>query len=184
MTGCKKCEDLIQRELDGEITAKEAALLKAHIDECMGCRNLRHDFAALRSFIRRDELMQPPADITAKLTSRLDNKPRVGFVEGYVVPFIFQNRIRFALASFILFVAGFGLLFSYYQQDEMLGGFLEPTSISSEAYISIHSSGKPVFIIPVNNDKNTPKDEKDAYKTIEELLRGKYHDKDIHLADD
>jgi len=184
MIGCKKCEDLIQRELDGEITANEAALLKAHIDECVDCRNLRHDFATLRKFMRLDELQQPPADLTAKLTSKLHDKPRVGFVEGYIIPFILQNRIRFALASFILFVAGFGLLFSYYQQDETLGGFLEPTSISNEAYISIHSSGKPTFIIPVNNDKNTTKDEKDAYKTIEELLRGKYYDKDIHLADD
>ena len=179
MVDCKKCEKLIQRELDGDIIQAELVQLKAHIEVCSDCRKLREEYHSLREMLKEDEPFLPPDDMVNKLTLELKDKPRVGFVEGYVVPFILQNRIRFALASFILVAAGFGLLFSYYQVDETLGGFFDPAPASSEAFIGIRSPGQPTFFIPAGDDKNIEEGDEDPFEEIEELF-----ERDIHLAND
>ena len=184
MIDCKKCEDLIQRELDGEIGERDAKMLGAHIEDCSDCRKLREDYAALRRFFRVDRPLEPPVGMASKLTSRLAENARVGFVEGYIVPFILQNRIRFALASFVLVVAGFGLLFSFHQQDETLGGLLAPQQPVTESFVGIHSPGQPQFLIPTNDELNNIDGEKDPYRKLEDIIKGDTKDSDIHLASD
>ena len=179
MIDCKKCEDLIQRKLDGDISNSDSAAMDAHMRECTHCRELREDYASVRRMFKDDKPMPAPEDFFARLASRLVEKPRVGFVEGYIVPFILQNRIRFALASFILVLAGFGLLYSYYQQDDTLGGFFEPSTTATEAYIGIRSPGEPTFFIPANDGGYIVDEEKDTFKEIEEFFG-----KGIHLATD
>ena len=184
MIDCKKCENLIQKELDGEIGEHDAKTLAAHLKECSDCRKLREDYAALRKFFRTDQPLRPTVGLASKLTSRLPENPKVGFVEGYVVPFILQNRIRFALASFILVVAGFGLLFSFHQQDETLGGLLAPQQPMAESYVGIHSPGQPQFLIPTNDELNNINGEEDPYQKLEDIIKGDTKDSDIHLASD
>ncbi len=179
MIDCKKCEDLIQHELDGEITRADKARLDSHIEGCDECRKLKEEYTSLREFLNGDEPIAPPDDFVANLTSRLEDQPRVGFIEGYIVPFILQNQIRFALASFILVIAGFTLMFNYYQHDTTLGGFLEPTPTASNAYIGIHNNGQPTFFIPADDGGYIIDGERDQFTEIE-----KFFEKDIIVASD
>jgi predicted anti-sigma-YlaC factor YlaD len=47
---CEKCQELISDLLDGSINNQDKALLSSHLDECLGCRDVRTDLEAIVSF--------------------------------------------------------------------------------------------------------------------------------------
>jgi hypothetical protein len=184
MVDCKKCRNLIQKELDGKLSELEAARLREHIGVCDDCRRDWAGFAAVRDLLRADKPVEPPPDFVSRLASKLERTPKVGFVEGYVVPFFLQNRIRLAMASFILIVAGFGLLFSFYQQEKNFGSLISGADAYAEATIGIRSPGAPTFVIPASDEPIKDDENGDPSKEIEELLRTYYGESDMHLASD
>lgn len=172
---------MMQKELDGEIAGAEAADLHAHTEQCSSCHDAWHGYKAVRNLLHSDDPVAPPPDFAAKLASRLEESPRVGFIEGYVVPFFLQNRIRLAMASFVLIVAGFGLLFSAYQRDNSLGGIFDETGRYAEATIGIKSPGKPTFIIPASDSPNVIEENEAVIEEMEELIE--YHETGILVND-
>ena len=184
MISCKKCEKLMQKELDGEISVAGAAEFHKHIEECSDCHDAWQGYMAVRNLLHSDHPVETPPDFVSRLESVLEETPRVGFIEGYVVPFFLQNRIRLAMASFVLIIAGFGLLFSAYQRDPNLGGLFDETGGYADATIGIKSPGKPIFIIPVNENPNVVEENEAVIEEIEEMVRDRYHDSEIHLATD
>lgn len=47
---CEKCHELISDLLDGSISGRDKELLSSHLDECLGCREVRRDLEAIVSF--------------------------------------------------------------------------------------------------------------------------------------
>jgi hypothetical protein len=171
----------MQKALDGDITERETAELHAHIEECSKCYDAWQDFMAVKNLLRSDDPVAPPPDFTSRLASRLEETPRVSFLEGYVVPFFLQNRIRLAMASFVLIIAGFGLLFNVYQRDNTFGGRFNETGGYPEAIIGIKSPGEPTFLIPTSDDPGVIKEHDAAIEETEKAVE--YHETEILVND-
>jgi len=183
MIDCKKCERLIQKELDGEIKEAELNKMRAHIGECASCGEERQYFQALRKIMKEDRLVEAPPALVARLAENLPEKPRVGFFEGYVAPFLLQNRTRLAMASFVLMFAGAGLLYSYYRDTNMDTIYLSPDEYN-RAQIGIRTSGQAAFVIPAGEDKTVVEENDNAVEEMENALEGDYDESGIHLAGD
>jgi hypothetical protein len=59
---CEKCQDLIGDFLDGALSHEEQAKLSLHLEECLGCVDVRNDLQAIVGFCRanRGEYSAPP----------------------------------------------------------------------------------------------------------------------------
>jgi hypothetical protein len=59
---CEKCQELISDLLDGSISAPDKEFLSFHLDECLGCREVRADLETIVSFCQtqRGEYDAPP----------------------------------------------------------------------------------------------------------------------------
>ena len=59
---CEKCQDLIGDFLDGALGHEDQAKLSLHLEECLGCADVRNDLQAIVGFCRanRGEYSAPP----------------------------------------------------------------------------------------------------------------------------
>ena len=59
---CEKCQDLIGDFLDGAMSQEDQAKLSSHLEECLGCADVRNDLQAIVGFCRanRGEYSAPP----------------------------------------------------------------------------------------------------------------------------
>ena len=59
---CEKCQDLIGDFLDGALSHEDKAKLSLHLEECLGCADVRNDLQSIVSFCRdhRGEYTAPP----------------------------------------------------------------------------------------------------------------------------
>jgi len=59
---CEKCQDLIGDFLDGALGHEDQAKLNLHLEECLGCADVRNDLHSIVSFCRdhRGEYSAPP----------------------------------------------------------------------------------------------------------------------------
>ncbi len=59
---CEKCQDLIEDFIDGSLGHDDQAKLSLHLEECLGCADVRNDLQAIVSFCRehRGEYSAPP----------------------------------------------------------------------------------------------------------------------------
>ena len=69
MKNCEYYEELIGAALDGEITAEEEAALRAHLEECEGCRSFYESLRAISGI--EDELPEPPEGFTASVMAQV-----------------------------------------------------------------------------------------------------------------
>lgn len=82
---CEKCQELISDLLDGSISSQDKALLSSHLDDCLGCREVRTDLEAIVSFcqVHRGEYASPPNE--QALWLRIRNVVEVGH-PGAIAP--------------------------------------------------------------------------------------------------
>jgi hypothetical protein len=81
---CEKCQDLISDFLDGALSNHDQATLNSHLEECLGCADVRNDLQAIVGFCRtqRGQYTAPPN--TQALWQRIRNvveaeaRPQVG----------------------------------------------------------------------------------------------------------
>jgi hypothetical protein len=59
---CEKCQDLISDFLDGSMSQRDQSLLNSHLEECLGCADVRDDLQSIVAFARtqRGEYSAPP----------------------------------------------------------------------------------------------------------------------------
>jgi hypothetical protein len=59
---CEKCQDLISDLLDGALSQQDQITLNSHLEECLGCTDVRDDLQAIVGFCRahRGEYSAPP----------------------------------------------------------------------------------------------------------------------------
>jgi putative zinc finger protein len=59
---CEKCQDLIGDFLDGALSQEDQSTLDLHLEECLGCADVRNDLQAIVGFCRshRGEYIAPP----------------------------------------------------------------------------------------------------------------------------
>lgn len=59
---CEKCQDLIGDFLDGALSQEDQTTLNLHLEECLGCADVRNDLQAIVGFCRshRGEYVAPP----------------------------------------------------------------------------------------------------------------------------
>ena len=59
---CEKCHDLISDFLDGSLSHEDQTTLNSHLEECLGCADVRNDLQSIVGFCRanRGEYTAPP----------------------------------------------------------------------------------------------------------------------------
>lgn len=59
---CEKCQDLIEDFIDGALSHEDQTKLNLHLEECLGCADVRNDLQSIVSFCRdhRGEYSAPP----------------------------------------------------------------------------------------------------------------------------
>ena len=70
---CEKCQDLISDFLDGALSNDDQVTLNSHLEECLGCADVRSDLQAIVGFCRtqRGQYTAPPN--TQALWQRIRN---------------------------------------------------------------------------------------------------------------
>jgi mycothiol system anti-sigma-R factor len=68
---CADLAERIERFLDGELDAAEARELDAHLADCLPCVSERDIRARLRELVRAGCAEQAPADLVARVRTRL-----------------------------------------------------------------------------------------------------------------
>jgi hypothetical protein len=70
---CEKCQNLISDFLDGALSHEDQSTLNAHLEECLGCADVRNDLQSIVGFCRtnRGEYAAPPNE--AALWQRIRN---------------------------------------------------------------------------------------------------------------
>jgi anti-sigma factor RsiW len=84
---CEKCQELISDLLDGSIDSRDKAFLSSHLDECVGCREVRMDLEAIVTYCQanRGQYEAPPNE--RALWLRIRNVIEV----GHAVPAVTQQ---------------------------------------------------------------------------------------------
>ncbi len=59
---CEKCQDLVSDLLDGALSREDQLTLNAHLEECLGCADVRNDLQAIVGFCQtqRGQYEAPP----------------------------------------------------------------------------------------------------------------------------
>jgi Putative zinc-finger len=79
---CEKCQDLISDFLDGALSHEDQSTLNSHLEECLGCADVRNDLHSIVDFCRthRGEYVAPPNE--KALWQRIRNVIEVGASSG------------------------------------------------------------------------------------------------------
>jgi putative zinc finger protein len=83
---CEKCQDLISDFLDGSLSREDHSTLNSHLDECLGCADVRTDLESLVGFCRtqRGQYSAPPNE--QALWLRIRNVIESAAPEGAIAP--------------------------------------------------------------------------------------------------
>ena len=71
---CKAFETKISPYLDGELDAKEAEELKAHLDSCVSCRELKDKLSQMGKELNMIRFAKPHDDVLDKFESHMFTK--------------------------------------------------------------------------------------------------------------
>lgn len=97
MNQCAKTYDLIQKELDGELTTQELQLLNEHCAQCLTCQSLREEFKETTYILENLPTLNPGPQFVMEVmdainkkslpkTNNLENK-LTGFLTGLIICF-------------------------------------------------------------------------------------------------
>lgn len=69
---CERCQELVSDLLDGSLSRQDELLLNQHLEECLGCAEVRRDLDSIVTFCRvhRDGYIAPPNELALWLRIR------------------------------------------------------------------------------------------------------------------
>jgi predicted anti-sigma-YlaC factor YlaD len=102
---CKKSQQWISQDLDGELSARRKVRLDAHLESCAACRELREQWARVGARLRET---RPAAAVTpeaawADVRRAIRN---AGATPAPEAPWIFVPALRWAAATALAVVIG------------------------------------------------------------------------------
>ena len=83
---CDKCQDLISEFLDGALSQVDQATLDAHLEECLGCADVRNDLQSIVGFCRADRGVYSAPPNEKALWQRIRNVIEAGANPVAVAP--------------------------------------------------------------------------------------------------
>ena len=85
---CENALELMNRELDGALTAEESAALRAHLDACPDCRETRRQLHELDALLQESELEPPAAlhdGVMQAIRQEQKKKPRRAWIPAAAI---------------------------------------------------------------------------------------------------
>lgn len=76
---CSKAEKYLSPYIDGELGAKQVALLESHLAQCGRCSREFGEIKRLRSLFSQAERFSAPSGFRAEVMERVSGKPAKGF---------------------------------------------------------------------------------------------------------
>jgi len=169
----KKCcyyKELIQRRLDGDISAEENEELNGHLAECDGCREEFVSFASLQNMMAktRDDEVEVPEGFFEKLAERLEKEASSRrFVWSFEFgKFANARSLSLVAASVTLVVLVVGVISSIGTRDKV--GFSVVNHEMRGAHVVIYTNGGRPLVLP--GDEGDP----DRYKAALDELERQY----------
>jgi anti-sigma factor RsiW len=83
---CEKCQDLISDFLDGALSHEDQAKLSSHLDECLGCADVRNDLQSIVAFCRENRGVYTAPPNEKALWQRIRNVIEAGASPVQAVP--------------------------------------------------------------------------------------------------
>jgi len=130
MNECMNIYELIQKELDGELTPEEMELLDKHCSHCFACQELRQDFFQTIYGLNNLPELDPGEALIETIMNTiyskspaqksLPSKSFTGIVAGLV---LFCSSGIFLLGSVLISLIAGGLLYLGYENSSL--GFIE-----------------------------------------------------------
>jgi hypothetical protein len=107
----EKYEDLVNRDLDGETTPEESALLRAHLSADPAARGYHEDLRSLQRLLRAVVAIEPPPtfkqDLLRMIRERgMEAQPEPARREGCREPVVLALRRRLTWGTAYTFAAG------------------------------------------------------------------------------
>lgn len=154
---CDKFEGLIQKRLNGEISASENKELDYHLADCDHCRNELVRFVSVGELLHETmrKPVEVPEDFFEKLALQLhDVKPASGLSALLYFP-LFTNLKNSALAaaSFILvMILSVGVLHGLISKDEIVSK--SEQAVSNTQILIQTNNGRTILISGDNGDSD------------------------------
>lgn len=112
---CRDAERLISRSLDGDITAREALELRAHLTCCRACSVLHSDLTRLQDMLRRAPASPAPTDFELAVRQRLARRSTpIRHLAGNGL----KVRLAVAVLSVVLCACAMGLVWDRHRQQQ------------------------------------------------------------------
>lgn len=137
---CSKAWKYLSTDLDGELGARDSALLKTHLAECERCAGEQEEIWRLHNLLSQTERFSAPPAFHAKVMERVAGRQSKGFS-------LFPVVIRFAeVAVFVLAItAGImsgGMLISAFTPQNKAAQLISSLSLETFETLPPDSLGK------------------------------------------
>ncbi len=77
MNECSFIYELIQKEMDGDLTSPEIELLNKHCQNCEQCQKIRNDYLQIEELLFSAPFLDPGPDFYNALVNKLEVSPQV-----------------------------------------------------------------------------------------------------------
>ncbi len=101
---CSKAEKFLSPYIDGELEARETALLESHLAQCEKCAGKFEEATQLRELFMSAERFPAPNNFSAEVMERVTGRPSRGFafvpvLTGFAEAFVFVLAIALGIVS-------------------------------------------------------------------------------------
>ncbi|NMA02261.1 MAG: hypothetical protein GX923_06825 [Clostridia bacterium] len=77
MNECSLIYELIQKEMDGDLTSPEIELINKHCQNCAQCQKIRNDYLQIEELLSSAPLLDPGPNFYSALVNKLEDSPQV-----------------------------------------------------------------------------------------------------------
>jgi len=101
---CNQCQEFVGAFIDGEVSPGQYTDIQTHIKECVACRNLMEQNAAVKSLVQSKlPVSSAPADLRQRILQQIEDTPAERFLwkpRRIAIPY--RSGIVFAVAALLM----------------------------------------------------------------------------------